>query len=251
MSANIYNCPWFTKTESGLIAAVDLQRLSYYAGEVLLIGDVQLSARVVIEIKRIKRSRDPANWEDYNDLAASLKDDRVHRETQNAHANFEVNYLILEVEEGASVTGGWFDQQKLDSLLQTLELSFSTIIKVTHSQDETIALIYTLFDHEAKGPKYVPPTNPEPKPMTWYGKQQYFLSGLIGVGAEKSDRLLTEVGPPAVVLNRIINTKVVYTKSGKPKGVEPEFLKGFGPQFFLENQPLLLLKGKELDSEGK
>lgn len=222
-----------------------------------MIGDFQLSTRVCGEIKRIKFGSS-TDFESYNDLAASLKDDRVHYQSADRHNLFEVNYLILEIQQiedpktheirTAPITCGWFDMQKLESLLLTLELSFDVHIKVTHSMKETAELIYILYNHELKGEKFVEPTNPEPRPKTLYEQQIYFLSGLLGCGYKKAVQLLEVDITPLAVIKRIRDTKLLTTKSGNPKGIDPEVpVKGFGYTFFVENQALLLLDGKKYD----
>ncbi len=51
---------------------------------------------------------------------------------------------------------------------------------------------------------------------------------------------------PIGILNAILDSKVIYTKTGNPKGVEGpvENLEGFEPKYLLKNQKLLRQSGK-------
>ncbi len=51
---------------------------------------------------------------------------------------------------------------------------------------------------------------------------------------------------PIGVLNAILDSKVIYKKTGNPKRVEGpvENLEGFGPKYLLKNQKLLRQSGK-------
>jgi ERCC4-type nuclease len=252
MSATIVPLLLIDIRETAFIAFLEANGYKFQAVN-LMVGDFQISARVCGEIKRIKFGSS-TDFESYNDLAASLKDDRVHYQSNDRHNLFEVNYLILEIQQlngkDAPVACGWFDQQKLDSLLLTLELSFDVHIKITHTMKETADFIYMLYEHELKGPKFVEPTNPAPRPKTLYEQQLYFLSGLLGCGYVKAKQLLDLDTTPLAVIKRIRDTEILTTKTGNPKGINPEMpIKGFGPTFFLENQALLLLDGKEYENK--
>ena len=64
---------------------------------------------------------------------------------------------------------------------------------------------------------------------------------LIDVSDKKADVLLGTFKTPMSVFNAIMESKVIFTSTGNPKGIEGPFifLKGFGPKFILKNQKML------------
>jgi ERCC4-type nuclease len=205
---------------SGLFDLLDKMNKSYKRAT-LNIGDCIISNRVCIEIKRATFTG--------NDLFESLKDDRIHEQSKNRHANYEINYMIIEILKGANIFNQFFTEKHFKSLCQTLELSFDTHIKISDSPEETIELIYDLWEREKKGVKYVAPINKEPYPKSLRDQQIYLLSGLDGCGDKKAEVLLKAFQSPARVFAWIIN----------PEGVKIE---NFGPKFFEKNKKILLEK---------
>lgn len=228
--------PIFDTREALLLKTVDQMKLPYRVDQ-LLIGDIAISDRVIVERKAIYGAA--------NDLRASLFDgnDRIHVQAKDRAEKYPINIIILEIGADSPVTDYYFDDQRCRSLLLTMELSFNSHIHITHSAKETIELIYSLWEHEKKGVKVVSATNKQPRPKLLREQQIYFLSGLIELGDVKTLQLLSYFQNPYRVIQWLLMTKIEYTKSGNPKSPDlPETLKGFGPQFFLKNQQLLLKK---------
>lgn len=208
------------------------------------IGDVCVSERTVIEIKRVKNT--PGSWlphmkyGDYNDLWASVLDGRIYTQAKNRFENFEVNFVILEIEEGADMFHKTLTPKTFDEIMITLATSFHSVILYSSTNAETLALIQSIAEKDVEM-KYVSPINPRPKPKSLKDKQINFLAGLDNVSDKKSNLLLEEVGSPLEILQWILDIDIQYTKSGRPKlpkgGLQ---VKGFGPKFFLENQTMLI-----------
>ena len=71
--------------------------------------------------------------------------------------------------------------------------------------------------------------------------QLFFLEGLFQVSEKKAKILLDHFKTPYKVLQGIMETEIIYTKSGKPKGISGKLgeLKGFGHKFLKINKELL------------
>lgn len=71
--------------------------------------------------------------------------------------------------------------------------------------------------------------------------QLFFLEGLFQVSEKKAKILLDHFKTPYNILQGIIQTEIVYTKYGKPKGISGglDELKGFGHKFIKVNKELL------------
>ncbi len=85
-----------------------------------------------------------------------------------------------------------------------------------------------------------------PKSRDPRDNQLFFLQGLHNTGQKKANILLDTFESPTGVLNAILDSKVIYKKTGNPKRVEGpvENLEGFGPKYLLKNQKLLRQSGK-------
>ncbi|MHA1144772.1 MAG: ERCC4 domain-containing protein [Candidatus Helarchaeota archaeon] len=87
-----------------------------------------------------------------------------------------------------------------------------------------------------------------PKRMTLEERQQYYVEGLFDIGPKKARLLIEHFKSIEGVHAAIKASKIVYTKTGNPKGVDGPLadLKGFGHKFLLKNQKLLTAKRNEI-----
>lgn len=71
--------------------------------------------------------------------------------------------------------------------------------------------------------------------------QLKLLCKLIDIGEKKGKVLLDYFRSPITVFNAILNTEIIYTSGGNPKGLVGPFshLKGFGTKFIEKNKHLL------------
>jgi len=208
----------------------------------LIIGDFTVSKDLVGEIKRIKKRM--YNGKNHNDLVSSLYDNRAYTQADKMDKNYTKRVLIIEIEKGASLYTSHFKENHWASLRLSLELDFNIHIYLTENEDETIDLIYSLWKKEKKGKHYVSPCNKKPRPKKLRDQQLYFLSGLLNIGDEKTNELLTLYKTPLNIIALIIDTIIPRTKSGKPKR-PVDAPKGYGASFFISNQKLLISETKD------
>jgi len=235
--------PIFDERErkSGLIDRLNELKIPHRV-MTLIIGDFTVSERVGGEIKRIKKKM--YKGKNHNDLVSSLYDNRVYTQSDNLEKNYHVRILIIEIEKGASLFTTKFKERHWSSLRLSLEIDFGLHLYFTETQDETIDLIYSLWEKEKKGKHYVSPCNKKPRPKSLRDQQMYFLSGLLKIGDKKTGELLTLFKTPLNIIAWIIDTEITYTKSGNTKRPIDAPL-GYGASFFLLNKKLLISETKD------
>lgn len=88
-----------------------------------------------------------------------------------------------------------------------------------------------------------------PKSITLKERQAYVLEGLFKVGPTKSAQLIDEFKCPINFFTELLNTEILYTKTGNPKGITGKLseVKGFGWKFVRANKKLLLEEKDEPD----
>jgi DNA excision repair protein ERCC-4 len=239
LTDNIFFAPIFDEREraSGLLDYLFDHNLPYTVCT-LAKGDFTVSDRVGGEIKRIKKKKkEDARAE--NDLVSSIFDGRIYDQISGLRELYQINILILEIENGATLFTTDFTDEGWKSLRLELEICFNTHIFKTSSKEETADLIYSFWEREKKGEHFIAPTNKQPKPKSLKDQQIYFLSGLCDVGYEKAKELINTYSTPLNIIDAIIKTPIEYTPSGTPKKPK-DAPHGFGAQFFLKNQSLLL-----------
>jgi len=215
---------------SGLITYVRSLGLPWQE-DMLIIGDVAISGRKVIEIKRITKKS--------NDLRQSLFDNRLYPQAEDRRANYDVSLMLVELHKGVNPFDEYFTKDQWDSLIISLAIDFNTTTLQTETPEETIQMIYEAWIKEVSGPHYVSPCNKKPKPKSLLDQQRYFLSGLIDVGDKNTLELIKLFRTPINVIAHIIDTQVTFTKGGNPRRPEnaPE---GYGASFYHKNQAMLL-----------
>ena len=60
------------------------------------------------------------------------------------------------------------------------------------------------------------------KRLTIREKQEYFVQGLVGVGLKTAKLLLDNLGTPNNIVNAITDSTILYTRTGKTKGISGE-----------------------------
>ncbi|MBD3211635.1 MAG: hypothetical protein GF311_03425 [Candidatus Lokiarchaeota archaeon] len=81
--------------------------------------------------------------------------------------------------------------------------------------------------------------------MDTFERRCFVLEGLLDIGPTKAKQLIERFGTPFRVFEAIKFTKILYTSTGNPKGIQGplDTLRGFGPKFIRKNKKLIL--GKE------
>ena len=80
-----------------------------------------------------------------------------------------------------------------------------------------------------------------PKQMSKEDRRIFIIEGLIDIGSKKAKALIERFKTPNKVFRAIKQTKIVFTRTGNPKGIKGplEELSGFGWKFVQKNQKIL------------
>ena len=177
------------------------------------------------------------------DLITSIMDNRLFEQIDRLIDTYQQPLLLLENFPSAFERTEWKKRKKhIYGALTYIFLRRQVPIIPTSQMSETaIALerIASWVQEEHDDPII---TRKSPKARSLSDNQLYFLQGLQNTGQKKAKTLLNAFeGAPINVINAILDSKVVYTKTGNPKGTEGAFekLEGFGPKYLLKNQELL------------
>jgi ERCC4-type nuclease len=170
-------------------------------------------------------------------------DNRLFEQIDRLIETYEQPILILENLETAFERTEWKKRKKhVYGALTYIFLRRQVPVVPTSRKSETAILLNRIasWTQEEKTDPLI--ARKSPKKRTLREDQLFFLQGLYNTGQKKGEILLdTFDSDPTKVLNSILDTKVLYTKSGNPKGLEGPMnnLEGFGPKYVLKNQGLL------------
>ena len=205
------------------------------------IGDYILSDTVVCERKT------------GSDLITSIMDNRLFEQIDRLIETYQQPILILENLESAFERIEWKKRKKhVYGALTYIFLKRQVPIVPTSRKSETAILLNRIasWTQEEKADPLV--ARKSPKKRTLRDDQIFFLQGLYNTGYKKGEILLDSFdNNPTEVINSILETKVIYTKTGNPKGLEGPMnnIEGFGPKYVLQNQSLLRSSNKKNQKE--
>ncbi len=177
------------------------------------------------------------------DLISSITDNRLFEQIDRLIATYEQPILILENLETAFERTEWKKRKKhVFGALTYIFLRRQVPTVPTTRKSETAILLNRIasWTQEEKSDPLI--ARKSPKKRSLRDDQLFFLQGLYNTGQKKGEILLDSFGnSPENVLNSILQTEVVYTKTGNPKGLEGPMkaLEGFGPKYVMSNQRLL------------
>ena len=183
------------------------------------------------------------------DLISSLMDNRLFEQIDRLIETYEQPILILEDLSLAFERVEWKKRKKhVFGALTYIFLRRQLPIVPTGSKSETAILLNRIasWTQEEKTDPLI--ARKSPKKRTLRDDQLYFLQGLYNTGQKKGEILLDSFNNnPKEVIDSILETEVLYTKTGNPKGLNGPMsdLEGFGPKYVLKNQRLFHSSKKE------
>ena len=176
------------------------------------------------------------------DLISSIMDNRLFEQIDRLIETYEQPILILEDLSLAFERVEWKKRKKhVFGALTYIFLRRQLPIVPTGTKSETAILLNRIasWTQEEKTDPLI--ARKSPKKRTLRDDQLYFLQGLYNTGQKKGDILLDSFNNnPKEVIDSILETEVLYTKTGNPKGLNGPMsdLEGFGPKYVLKNQSL-------------
>ncbi len=183
------------------------------------------------------------------DLISSIIDNRLFEQIDRLIETYDQPILIVENLETAFERTEWKKRKKhVFGALTYIFLRRQVPVVPTTRKSETAILLNRIasWTQEEKSDPLI--ARKSPKKRTLREDQLFFLQGLYNTGQKKGEILLDSFeNSPEEVLNSILQTDVVYTKTGNPKGLEGPMksLEGFGPKYVLQNQRLLRSSAKD------
>ncbi|PWI48847.1 hypothetical protein CEE45_04625 [Candidatus Heimdallarchaeota archaeon B3_Heim] len=183
------------------------------------------------------------------DLISSIMDNRLFEQIDRLIETYDQPILIVENLETAFERTEWKKRKKhVFGALTYIFLRRQVPVVPTTRKSETAILLNRIasWTQEEKSDPLI--ARKSPKKRTLREDQLFFLQGLYNTGQKKGEILLDSFkNSPEKVLNSILQTDVVYTKTGNPKGLEGPMksLEGFGPKYVIQNQRLLRSSAKD------
>lgn len=205
--------------------------------ERLDIGDIVLSDKIAIERK------------EGFDFVISLVDGRLEEQLIRLKRTYELPLLLIEGFDEFILENVKVKKSSIYGMLSKIALDLEIQIIPTASIEDTALLIKRMAIRLNKEKENID-FNPRiaPKRMNKREEQIFLIQGLLDIGISKAEFLLNTFRNPAEIFQAILNTEVIYTSTGNPKGIsaiDEKFpsiasLKGFGPKFIDKNRSLLL-----------
>ena len=205
-----------------------------YESTQLDIADVVISDEVAIERK------------EGFDFVSSIMDNRLFEQLLRLKDTYEYPILILE-----GLNDDVFENtgMKISSIYGALSyISYKLGISVipTRNLEDTAIVIERIAYREQKKGDIPLLARKAPKELSKKERRSFIIEGLVDIGPKKAKALIDKYKTPYKVFKAIKRTEILYTKSGRVKGIEGplEDLTGFGPKFVEKNQRILFGKKK-------
>lgn len=215
----------FFKAKRDILIEIETQKLD--------VGDIVVSDTCAIERK------------EGFDYVISLTDNRLFEQLLRLKETYSSPMLIVE-----GLNKFVFDNinVKLSSvygslayIINKLQINVIYTVNLEHTAllIERLALQTNFSNSNISNNRLV--IRSAPKKLDPNERRQYIIEGLIECGNKKAKILIDRFKTPYEVFMSIRNTKVLYSRTGKPKGISGPIseLKGFGYRFIEENQKLL------------
>lgn len=206
-------------------------RILEYEAKRLSVADIVVSESVGIERK------------EGFDFVSSIMDNRLFEQLLRLKEAYpEGSVLILE-----GLNDDVFENtgMKITSIYGALSfISYKLGISVipTRNIGDTAIVIERIAHREQVKDDMPLLSRVAPKGMDITERRYFIVEGLVDIGSKKAKLLVDTFQTPYNVFRAIRSTKIIYTKTGNPKGIEGPLkeLKGFGWKFIKKNKEILL-----------
>ncbi|MGV9174261.1 MAG: ERCC4 domain-containing protein, partial [Promethearchaeia archaeon] len=213
--------------ETRLMDFFDLKKDTIsYRTEHLDVADIVVSEKVGIERK------------EGGDFVSSIMDNRLFDQLKRLKETYEDPILILE---GLNDDVFNLTEMKISSIYGALTyISYKMKISVipTRNLEDTGIIIERIAYREQVKDESPVLSRKAPKGMDIEERRKFILEGLIDTGPKKAEQLISRFKTPFKVLEAIKYTRILYTSTGNPKGIQGplDMMKGFGWKFIKKNK---------------
>ncbi|HEC37319.1 MAG TPA: hypothetical protein ENI29_03725 [bacterium] len=189
---------------------------------------------VVTEDVGIERKTGP-------DFISSIMDNRLFEQLLRLKETYQNAILILEGLDDKAIN---YTGMKISSIYGALavvsyKLNIS-VIPTRNLEDTAIVIERIAFREQVKDDMPIL-SRKAPKTMSEDERRIFIIEGLVDIGPKKAKQLIDKFRTPEKVFIAIKNTKIIYTRTGNPKGVEGPLdqLTGFGWKFVEKNRDII------------
>ncbi len=200
-----------------------------YTVEQLDIADIIISDDVAIERK------------EGSDFVSSIMDNRLFEQMMRLKETYAKPILILEgLNDNVFENTGMQINSIYGALCKVSYVMGISVVPTRSLHDTVIAIERIAFREQSKGIDTIL-SRKAPKSMSIEDRRAFIIEGLIDSGPKKAKELIEHYKTPYNVLKAIRNTKVIFTKTGNPKGIEGPLskLSGYGWKFVQKNKEIL------------
>jgi ERCC4-type nuclease len=200
-----------------------------YSVEQLDIADIIISEEVAIERK------------EGNDFVSSIIDNRLFEQLVRLKETYDKPILILEgLNDDVFQQTGMNIASIYGALCKVAYVMQVPIIPTRNIEDTAIAIERIAYREQSKG-KETFISRKAPKTMSPEERRAFIIEGLIDSGPKKAKELIEHFKTPFSVIKAIKSTRIIYTRTGNPKGIEGPLtkLKGYGWKFVQKNKEIL------------
>ncbi len=185
------------------------------------------------------------------DYVTSLMDNRLFEQLLRLKETYPTQILILEGlnDEVFETTG--MNISSIYGSLAFISYKLGISIIPTRNMEDTAIVIERIAYREQVKDGVPILSRKAPKGMNDEERRAFILEGLIDTGPSKAKSLIEIFKTPYNVIKAIKNTNIVYTKTGKPKGINGplEKIAGFGWKYVVKNKKILF--GDSSDPQKK
>ncbi|MCJ7648255.1 MAG: hypothetical protein MUP85_06555 [Candidatus Lokiarchaeota archaeon] len=200
-----------------------------YKVEQLDVADIIISEEVAIERK------------EGSDFVSSIMDNRLFEQMMRLKETYSKPILILEgLNDNVFENTGMKINSIYGALCKVSYVMGISVVPTRNLDDTVIAIERIAFREQSKGYDAIM-SRKAPKSMNTDDRRAFIIEGLIDSGPKKAKELIEHFKTPYNVLKAIRNTKVIFTKTGNPKGIEGPLTKltGYGWKFVQKNKEIL------------
>ncbi|MBD3197774.1 MAG: hypothetical protein GF317_22170 [Candidatus Lokiarchaeota archaeon] len=200
-----------------------------YEMEQLDIADIVVSKNVAIERK------------EGMDFVSSIMDNRLFEQLLRLKETYPNPVLILEGLNDDVFENTGMNIKAIYGALAFVSYKLNiSVIPTRNINDTAIAIERIAFREQIKDEMPLL-SRSAPKNLDLEGRRCFILEGLLDIGPKKAQTLIERFETPFRAFEAIKFTKVLYTRTGNPKGIQGplDSLKGFGWKFVQKNKKLL------------
>ncbi|MBY9001369.1 MAG: hypothetical protein KGD64_10665, partial [Candidatus Heimdallarchaeota archaeon] len=177
-----------------------------------------------------------------SDFIASIIDGRLFPQLMKMIDTYPNTILILESLDQLVFETTSMNLSSIYGALSYVAYKMGVAVIPTRDLEDTIIVLERIAYREQIEDIKPVMSRRAPKGMTIDDRRAFAIEGLIDTGPKKAQALIEKFGTPLNVFEGIKNTKITYTKTGSPSGIEGPLqdLPGFGWKYVQKNKELLI-----------